>query len=544
MAGSDGGVGSGVPASIHAGIVRRRLMGVGRTLYACTVSSGGRHVDREDPEVTDQKSTPAASDDRPVVLVVDDEAPIRELFVATLARGGYVGIQAATGLEALRVLATHRVDVVLLDRSMPDMSGDALLRRLRSDPRTAPVSVVMVSGDGRLESKVDGLGAGANDYVVKPVAMRELLARVAAQVEERSRWHGHLEEKLTRRARLSAELAALPAGLTRPQLEAGLEQVLSEEFAFEGLELRPWVDAGDRLTHPRGPALVPEFAHGRERLRARIPLWGTDRVVATLEIVTGSAHDELMPTLLDLAPQIAALLGASWAHDASGGDARRWVQDVLAGGGLRGVFQPIVSLDDRSVVGVEGLTRFGDGTAPDVAFRSARRAGLGTRLESMAMQRLVSGATALPDGCWLSLNLSAATLLAADLEQVVAGADRPLVLEITEHEHVGDYTAVRARSAALDNVRFAVDDAGAGYASLRHIFELRPQLVKLDRSWVAGIDTDPVRQALIRGMVGFTEAIDALIVGEGVEREAEADALSSLGVQLGQGYLFGRPEAA
>jgi EAL domain-containing protein (putative c-di-GMP-specific phosphodiesterase class I) len=79
---------------------------------------------------------------------------------------------------------------------------------------------------------------------------------------------------------------------------------------------------------------------------------------------------------------------------------------------------------------------------------------------------------------------------------------------------------------------------------MRHIFELQPQLVKLDRTWVAGVDSDPVRQALIRGMVGFSEAIAASVVGEGIEREEEARTLAALGVPLGQGYLFGHPAAA
>jgi EAL domain-containing protein (putative c-di-GMP-specific phosphodiesterase class I) len=213
----------------------------------------------------------------------------------------------------------------------------------------------------------------------------------------------------------------------------------------------------------------------------------------------------------------------------------------VSGGGLSTAYQPIVTLDGTRVVGFEGLSRFGDGTAPDVAFARAAAAGVGPDLEVAAIRRLIADAAALPARCWLSLNVSAATLLRGVLHGELDGVDRPVVLEVTENEHVEDYATVRDALEALPGVGLAVDDAGAGYASLRHIFELRPDYIKLDRTWVTGIDGDEVRRALVHGMLGFARAIDAQVVGEGVEREEEAAALAALGVPLAQGYLFGRP---
>ncbi|HEU4673924.1 MAG TPA: EAL domain-containing protein, partial [Candidatus Limnocylindrales bacterium] len=91
---------------------------------------------------------------------------------------------------------------------------------------------------------------------------------------------------------------------------------------------------------------------------------------------------------------------------------------------------------------------------------------------------------------------------------------------------------------------WAVDDAGAGYASLRHIIELRPRYVKLDRGLVTGINADPIRQALVAGMLHFATSIGVEIIAEGVETEAERLTLQHLGVALGQGFLFGRPASA
>ena len=90
-------------------------------------------------------------------------------------------------------------------------------------------------------------------------------------------------------------------------------------------------------------------------------------------------------------------------------------------------------------------------------------------------------------------------------------------------------------------VRLAVDDAGAGFASLRHILELDPAFVKLDISLIRGIDRDPAKQALVAGMRHFARTTKRRLIAEGVETEAEARTLAELDVRLVQGYRFGRP---
>ena len=94
------------------------------------------------------------------------------------------------------------------------------------------------------------------------------------------------------------------------------------------------------------------------------------------------------------------------------------------------------------------------------------------------------------------------------------------------------------------SVEVAVDDAGAGFASLRHILELRPRYVKLDMQLVRGVDTDPARQALIAGMVYFARQSGCLLIGEGIETDGERATLRRLGVPFGQGFFCGRPATA
>jgi EAL domain-containing protein (putative c-di-GMP-specific phosphodiesterase class I) len=155
----------------------------------------------------------------------------------------------------------------------------------------------------------------------------------------------------------------------------------------------------------------------------------------------------------------------------------------------------------------------------------------------------VRDGTRLPSDCWLSVNVSADVVSAENgLAERVLAAGRPMVLEITEHEPVRDYERLSSAFERLGRqVMLAVDDAGTGYSSLRHILRLRPRYVKLDMEWVRAIETDPARQALVSGLGRFAATTGALLIAEAVETEAERACLLDLGVTLGQGYLFGRP---
>jgi len=139
------------------------------------------------------------------------------------------------------------------------------------------------------------------------------------------------------------------------------------------------------------------------------------------------------------------------------------------------------------------------------------------------------------------VNFSPAALLDGTVAAVLAGSTRPVVVEITEHAVIDRYDDVRRAAAACDGALLSVDDAGAGFASLRHILELAPAFVKLDIGLVRDIDHDPARQALAAGLVHFATQTGITLIAEGIETDAEAQTLRVLGVRLGQGYLLGRP---
>lgn len=256
---------------------------------------------------------------------------------------------------------------------------------------------------------------------------------------------------------------------------------------------------------------------------------------------------ELLPSLTEFGLVASLLLAPQLGARIRRQDEQKVIRGIIARRAFRAVYQPIITMADGAVVGYEALTRFADRTPPDIRFNAAAAAGIGLDLEAATLEAAIDGAHVLPAGRWLDLNVSPA--LVFDTPRLAAllwhAGSRPLVLEITEHEVVADYDALRDALEALGvPVRVAIDDAGAGYASLRHVLELRPHIIKLDRSLVAGIDSDPVRQGLVAGLRHFAESSTAQVIAEGVETRLERDTLVRLGIELGQGYLFGKARSA
>jgi EAL domain-containing protein (putative c-di-GMP-specific phosphodiesterase class I) len=217
---------------------------------------------------------------------------------------------------------------------------------------------------------------------------------------------------------------------------------------------------------------------------------------------------------------------------------------VVAAGGPTVVLQPIVALATGERVGAEALSRFPAdwGRAPDVVFAEAHSIGRGDDLELLALERAAAHLDAVTG--YVAMNVSPATLLTARCRELLGRLplDR-ILLELSEHDPVEDYTALTTallpfRAAGM---RLAIDDVGAGFSSLRHIVLTTPDVIKIDRSIVSGLDTDPVLATLVRSLVDFAAGLHARVVAEGVETGAEAERLRGLGVDLGQGWFFGRP---
>ncbi len=227
-------------------------------------------------------------------------------------------------------------------------------------------------------------------------------------------------------------------------------------------------------------------------------------------------------------------------------------------------YQPIVELATGRLVEYECLFRpqmpglqTSIGTVVQAAVDTGRTIELDgfivrAILDKVARLHVARQATDLPT-IHLAINLTPASLLdgqfeAGDFAWMVreAGLDpRQITLECTEQQAVSDVVLLVKQVKALRKLGFgfAVDDAGAGYASFSLIAALRPSVIKIDREIAYGIARDDAKQALVEAFVSFGARIGARLLAEGIERRADLAMLTALGVDLGQGYLIGKPAA-
>jgi EAL domain-containing protein (putative c-di-GMP-specific phosphodiesterase class I) len=222
------------------------------------------------------------------------------------------------------------------------------------------------------------------------------------------------------------------------------------------------------------------------------------------------------------------------------------IKSVMEAKQLSIVYQPIWNVGAPTPVGLECLARFAatPSRAPNIWFAEAGEVGLGTTLELAAIQMALSVLPLLPADAYLAVNASPATILSDEFGGALDGMPpERIVLEITEHADVGDYDRLLAVLKPLrrSGVRLAVDDAGAGYSSLRHILNLQPDLIKLDMGLTQNIDLDPARRALASALIAFARDTGSRIIAEGVETASELATLRALGVENAQGYFLGRP---
>ncbi len=317
---------------------------------------------------------------------------------------------------------------------------------------------------------------------------------------------------------------------------------LREHAAF-GLWLESWSDkspanAFDRATVSSG--LIAE---------AMAPLLWNDELVGVLALgATTSPHagrlSDRLATLTEFSVMSAALLGPALAERSVRETIVAEVRTVIENRAFTPVFQPIVDLASKTFVGYEALMRFSDGTRPDVRFLAADKVGMMVELERACLREQIAQSHKLPGEAFLTLNVSPALAMHPDapLVELIKRADRQVVLEVTEHAEIEDYPKLmKALARVRPLAMLAVDDAGAGYAGLRHILELRPQYVKLDISLVRNIDTDPARQAMVTGMASFAASVGCSLIAEGIETANELTTLRLLQIPYGQGYHLARP---
>jgi EAL domain-containing protein (putative c-di-GMP-specific phosphodiesterase class I) len=207
-------------------------------------------------------------------------------------------------------------------------------------------------------------------------------------------------------------------------------------------------------------------------------------------------------------------------------------------------FQPIFELRGGKVFAVEALARFDDGRAPNVVIDAAHEVGLGVELELAIAQTALTHRAQLPHNAALAINAGPDALSSNGIAELIEAVDPAhVIIELTEHVGVDDYRHMidALRAHRCTGLRLAIDDAGAGFASLMHILKLAPDFIKLDRELMNGIDIDPVRRSLASTLMRFAAETGAQIVAEGVETAGELATLQTLGVDYAQGFFLARP---
>ena len=233
-------------------------------------------------------------------------------------------------------------------------------------------------------------------------------------------------------------------------------------------------------------------------------------------------------------------------------------RDILDLGALRAHYQPIVQLNDGKVVAHESLIRLPANSSlrtPDDFFKAARAEGITLLAEQACLDEGIRSWVARKPDTRLFLNLSANAIIEMVDRLTIAGVMRALhaadvspsalVIEITEHEHVADIPRLVALAGDLRaaGLRFALDDFGDGRSSLRLWAELRPEIVKIDKYFIHDIATQPIKVQTLRGLTRFAETFGTTLVAEGIETEDELRVVRDLGIELGQGWFLGRPQA-
>ena len=231
------------------------------------------------------------------------------------------------------------------------------------------------------------------------------------------------------------------------------------------------------------------------------------------------------------------------------------VRRILRNGSVRTLFQPIVKVPDREILGFEALSRGPSGSYLESAenlFGFTERAGTLGEIEMLCIDRALMNAVGLPEGSILFMNLSMLGLEFIESEnrgltgRVEAAGRSPsqCVLEITERTYAESASRLREQVAELrkNGFRIAIDDMGTGYSSLHVLAELQPDFIKLDKMLVRDLPDEPIKRNLVSAIIGFAKESQSVVIAEGVETESEAEVLQELGIELQQGYFFGYPE--
>ncbi len=232
------------------------------------------------------------------------------------------------------------------------------------------------------------------------------------------------------------------------------------------------------------------------------------------------------------------------------------LQELILKESIRTVFHPIVQLDNKEIMGYEALTRGPEATEyenPYILFDIASETDLLFELDRLCRKKALQNAKGINSQHKLFLNCLPTAVLDPEFRDSYLRSfleDLKLtpfniVLEVTEREAIEQYDLFKEAVKYYSDLGFAiaVDDTGAGYSSLETVVELKPQFIKLDISIVRGINTNILKQELIKAIMSLSKEMKSNVIAEGIETQEELTTLMKIGINFGQGFLFAKPDS-
>lgn len=545
----------------------------------------------------------ARDDDRQaLVLTLDDDEAVGAFVRASLPERFRTTWEPNVP-SAIQSVEAEPPDLAIIDIDLKaDGTGWELLRYLRANPRTATVPVVMLTGASDTLNRERSLKLGADRYLIKPVRPDTLRRVIDEMLGARDDMWWTMTLRTDQVARLR-ELFVDPT-TEMPTLAVVVDDLRKaiengETLQVFCIEIEPLFRIGERELWESFDNLRREFVRGLHVMIG--PILGNDVILATshsgandfycfvreqrfvnlnqvardLERVARSALKSL-PVESSLADEVVVFAGAATtqrqplfaprilynavreAKDTAERRETRYyaamrerlvrvVHEKLIGT----VFQPVVNLETRAVVGYEALSRGPAGTElenPEVLFELARDFDLVWELEALCIENVLPW---LDDVCargFLFFNLESHFIQqlqhrGTDVFAPFFECNRQIVIEVTERSAIRDYRTFRHTLHDLKKMGFkiAIDDCGSGYATLEAVAELQPDYLKVGHSLFHGVETDPIRRRLVELVARCADTIGARTIAEAIESEEQLRVCRDLGIDEGQGFLLARP---
>ena len=528
------------------------------------------------------------------ILIVDDSLAGRNILKAILGHEGYRIEFAHTGEEAIKKSFELKPDMVLLDVMLPDTNGFEVCKLIRNNPYTSLMPVIMVTALDDRDSKLVGIQSGADEFLSKPLDPLEVKARVrnvlkldrfrrllydkATGLPNEMLFNDYIDNIILREAHNKVNFAILAVKLSNSMFLNSYLSKINDQKMLKGIL--------DNFQNDREDVKIISY-NSEGYFTIMINEAGMDKATGFASEIISAFSKPI--EYLEGEMLICCKIGISlYPENGSGGSEitnnarlayeesctekfnpkfynkqieKSYKTNVETAADIYNAidkkefvlhFQPQIRVSDREIIGVEALIRWDSKkygfVFPDSFISQAEENGTIIKLGSWVIQDSLRYLSTQKIS--ISINLSALQfddpgLVAriCDLSKMYCVAPERVILEITESAIMANKQESRKKMEALKEKGFklSIDDFGTGQASLAYLKNYPIDEIKIDREFIRGITTKKVDRGIVKHIIELAHTLDTTTVAEGVEEEAQASLLESMGCDIIQGYYFSRP---